>query len=195
MKVGAPPLLPLLRSRVQGDMLALLYLHPETSYSVTDIARLLGNSVPGVHSEVERLVRAGYLRDSRIGNVRRISAATDTPVYRPLTELLAATFGPKPVLTDLLADVQGIEEAYIYGSWATRYDGEAGPMPNDIDVLVVGDVDPDRLDEIANEAQRILRRPVNITRLRRGAWTAQRPQPFVQAVRSGSLVPLHGEEG
>lgn len=176
-------------------MLALLYLHPEASYSITDIARLLGNSVPGVHSEVERLVRAGYLQDSRVGNVRRISAATETPVYRPLTELLAATFGPKPVLTDLLADVQGIQEAYIYGSWATRYDGEAGPMPNDIDVLVIGDIDPDRLDEIANEAQRILRRPINITRLRRGAWTAQRPQLFVQAVRSGPLVPLRSGEG
>ena len=175
-------------------MLALVYLHPETSYSVTDIARHIGSSVPGVHSEVNRLVLAGFLRDSRIGNVRRISAATDTPVYRPLTELLAVTFGPKPVLTDLLAGIQGIEEAYIYGSWATRYDGEAGSIPNDIDVLVIGDIDPDCLDDIARDAQRVLRRPVNITRLRRSAWTAEPAQPFVQAVRSGPLVALRGEE-
>jgi 2'-5' RNA ligase len=60
---------------------------------------------------------------------------------------------------------------------------------------VIGDIDPDRLDEIANEAQQVLRRPVNITRLRPTAWAAQHPQPFVQAVRSGPLVALRSEEG
>jgi hypothetical protein len=136
MKVGAPPLLPLLRSQVQGDMLALLYLHPETSYSLTEIARKLGRSVPGVRNEVERLVTAGYLRDRRVGNVRQVSAETDSPVYQPLTHLLMVTFGPRQVLSDLLAGMDGIDEAYIYGSWAARYTGESGSVPNDIDVLV-----------------------------------------------------------
>lgn len=191
MKVGAPPLLPLLRSQVQGDMLALLYLHPDTSYSLTEIARRLGKSVPGVRNEVERLVRAGYLQDRRVGNVRQVSAATNTPVYQPLTHLLVVTFGPKQVLADLLAEMDGVDEAYIYGSWAARYTGEGGPIPNDIDVLVVGDADRDDLDEIARQAQQRLDRPVNITRLRRNAWTSSPPQPFVGAVRSGPLVPLH----
>ncbi|HST46775.1 ArsR family transcriptional regulator [Jatrophihabitans sp.] len=190
MKVDAPPLLPLLRSQVQGEMLALLYLHPDTSYSLTEIARKLGKSVPGVRNEVERLVRAGYLRDRRVGNVRQVSAATDTPVYRPLTDLLLVTFGPKPVLVDLLAPLAGVDEAYIYGSWAARYTGESGPIPNDIDVLVVGDADRDELDDMAHHAQQNLDRPVNITRIRRTAWNSAEPQPFVQAVRSGPLVSL-----
>ena len=198
MKVDAPPLLPLLRSQVQGDMLALLYLHPDTSYSLTEIARRLGRSVPGVRNEVERLVRAGYLRDRRVGNVRQVSAATDSPVYQPLTRLLLVTFGPKQVLADLLARMDGVDEAYIYGSWAARYTGESGPIPNDIDVLVVGDGDRDELDDVARQAQQTLDRPVNITRVRRNAWTSPQPQPFVHAVRSGPLVPLldagrHGE--
>lgn len=190
MKVGAPPLLPLLRSQVQGDMLALLYLHPEASYSLTEIARRLGRSVPGVRNEVERLVKAGFLHDRRIGNVRQVSAATDSPIYRPLTHLLLVTFGPKQVLADLLAARDDVDEAYIYGSWAARYIGESGPIPNDIDVLVVGDANRDDLDEAARQAQQALDRPVNITRLRRTAWTSPEPQPFVSAVRSGPLVPL-----
>lgn len=171
-------------------MLALLYLHPDEGYSVTEIARLLASSVPGVHAEVERLVRAGYLRDERVGNMRRVSAATDTPVFRPLTDLLAVTFGPKPVLTDALEDVAGIEEAYIFGSWASRYAGDAGPIPNDVDVLVVGTTDPDDVDDAARAAQIILRRPVNVTRLRPTAWRSAAPRPFVRAVKAGALVPL-----
>ena len=36
-----------------------------------------------------------------------------------------------------------MEEAYIFGSWARRYEGELGPPPADIDVLIVGDADPE----------------------------------------------------
>ena len=153
MRSGPSPLLPLLRSRVQGDLLALLYLHPNRDYSLTEAAALIGASVKTVHTEASRLIAAGFVRDSRRGNVRLLRAVTDTPVSRPLTDLLAVTYGPLPVLNDLLADVDGITHAFIYGSWAARYLGEPGPVPGDVDVLVVGTADPDDLDEIARAAQ------------------------------------------
>ena len=37
------------------------------------------------------------------GNLRLIRAVTDSPLTRPLTDLLAVTYGPLPVLSDLLA--------------------------------------------------------------------------------------------
>jgi len=66
---------------------------------------------------------------SRVGRNRMLRAAAGSIVTRPLTDLLAVTFGPLPVLSELLATVPGIDAAYIYGSWAARYDGEAGPLP------------------------------------------------------------------
>src|SRR5215469_18917643 len=162
MRTPSPPLLPLLRSRAQGDLLALLYLHPERDYSLTEAADLIGVRVKTVHTEASRLVAVGFVADSRRGNVRLLRAVSDTPVSRPLTDLLAVTYGPLPVLTDLLAGVEGVTHAFIYGSWAARYLGEAGPVPGDVDVLVVGTIDPDDLDEIARTAQSRLGRPVDI---------------------------------
>lgn len=191
MRSSSPPLLPLLRSRVQGDLLALLYLHPERDYSLTEAAALIGASVKTVHTEASRLIAAGFVRDSRRGNVHLIRAVTDSPVSRPLTDLLAVTYGPLPVLNDLLADVEGITHAFIYGSWAARYLGEPGPVPGDVDVLVVGTADPDDLDEIARAAQGRLGRPVDIRRIRSAAWAAPDPaDPFVASVRERPLVPL-----
>lgn len=192
MRSGPSPLLPLLRSRVQGDLLALLYLHPNRDYSLTEAAALIGASVKTVHTEATRLIAAGFVRDSRRGNVRLLRAETDTPVSRPLTDLLAVTYGPLPVLNDLLADVDGITHAFIYGSWAARYLGEPGPVPGDVDVLVVGTVDPDDLDEIARAAQNRLGRPVEIRRIRPAAWASPDPaDPFLASVRERPLVELH----
>ena len=192
MRSVAPPLLPLLRSRVQGDLLALLYLHPDREYSLTEAAALIDTSVKTVHTEASRLVEAGFVRDARRGNVRLLRAVTDTPVARPLTDLLAVTYGPLPVLTDLLAGVEGVARAFIYGSWAARYQGEPGPVPNDVDVLVVGTADRDELDEVARRAQERLARPVNVRRVRPAAWEADDPaDAFLASVRSRPLTELH----
>jgi len=185
-------LLPLLRSRVQGDLLALLYLHPEREYSLTEAARLIASSVKAVHTEASRLVAAGFVDDARLGNVRLIRAVTDAPFSRPLTDLLAVTYGPLPVLTDLLAEADGVMSAFIYGSWAARYQGEPGTVPEDVDVLVVGTADRDDLDEIAQAAQRRLGRPVNIRRVRPAAWASPDPDDaFLASVRERPLVQLH----
>jgi predicted nucleotidyltransferase len=122
---------------------------------------------------------------------RRVRAVTDSLLSRPLTDLLAVTYGPLPVLTDLLADVEGITEAYIYGSWAARYRGEPGPAPADVDVLVIGTADPDSLDEAAEQAQRTLHRPVSIRRVRPETWRAASPaDPFLQSVKTRPLVSI-----
>lgn len=198
MRTPPSPLLPLLRSRAQGDLLALLYLHPEREYSLTETAALIGTSVKTVHTEASRLVAAGLVSDSRRGNVRLLRAVTGTPVSRPLTDLLAVTYGPLPVLTDLLAGTAGVSAAFIYGSWAARYLGEPGPVPHDIDVLVIGTADRDDLDEIARAAQDRLGRPVGIRRISPAAWTAPDPDdPFLESVRQRPLVeiPLAGRDG
>lgn len=176
---------------MQGDLLALLYLHPGHEYSLTEIARHAGVSVPAVHHEAIRLVEGGLVLDRRVGNTRLLRAATDTPLSQPLTDLLAVTYGPLPVLTDALRSVAGVEQAYIYGSWAARHGGESGPVPADVDVLVVGTADADDLDNIARRVEPQLKRDVNIRRVRPAVWESPvNDDPFLDSVRSRPLVKL-----
>ena len=191
MRAAPSALLPILRSQVSGDLLALLYLHPEDEYSLTEAARAIDASLNAVHYEATKLSDGGLIRTRKRGNLRLIRAVTDSLLARPLTDLLAVTYGPLPVLTDLIADVHGVAEAYIYGSWAARYQGEPGPVPVDVDVLVVGPADPDHLDEVADKAQAALHRPVNIRRMRAETWNASNPaDPFIRSVKSRPLVGI-----
>lgn len=184
-------LLPLLRSRVTGALLALLYLHPERDYSLAEAGKEIGASPKVMSTEADRLVTAGLVREVRRGQARLIRAETGGLVSRPLTDLLAVTYGPLPVLTDLLSDAPGVEEAYIYGSWAARYLGEPGPVPHDVDVLVIGSADDDRLYDIARESERLLNREVNISPISRPYWESPDPaDTFMRHVRERPLVRL-----
>lgn len=177
-------LLPLLRSPLLGELLAWLYLHPDEKYSVTELARKLQTSQSTVSREADRLAGSGLVRVERRGNLRLLQADPANPLTRPLTEILALTYGPAAVLADLLPTLAGVEEAYIFGSWAARYAGEAGPPPHDIDVLVIGDADEDDLADVARTAERRLGREVNIHRVSAEAWRSNSDDPFLTSVRS-----------
>jgi DNA-binding transcriptional ArsR family regulator len=187
---ASPSLLPLLRSRMQGELLALVLLHPEREYSITELAEACGVTPTAVLREVERLVGGGILEDRRVGRSRLVKARTDTPLYRPLSDVISVTFGPLPLLAEALSGLAGVREAYIYGSWAARYGGEPGPPPGDVDVLVVGSPDPDTLFDLAEGVSRRLGREVNVHRISPASWASSSPDPFLTSVRERPLVPL-----
>ncbi|MER6300279.1 nucleotidyltransferase domain-containing protein [Kitasatospora sp. NPDC001539] len=194
MKMSAPSLLPLFRSQLQGDLLALVLLHPDRSWTLTGLAGELGASHTAVLREVDRLIGSEILAGERVGRTRVITARTDTVLYRPLCDLLLVTYGPLPRLSALLADLDGIDEAYVYGSWAARHSGVPGPIPADVDVLVVGRPDPDELFDLAERASRELRREVNVHRVAPEAWASPSDEPFLTSVRERPLVRLHLRE-
>jgi hypothetical protein len=182
-------LAPLLRSDAQGELLALLFLQPDREYSLTQIAHRVGVSLSTVHAEVARLIAADLLMERRIGQARLVRAQAGHMLFRPLSDLLELTYGPFVVLPSVLADVPGVREAFIYGSWAARRLGEPGTAPRDLDVVVIGEAIRAFLGAAADEATRRLHREVNITRVSPEVWD-RGEDLFVKTLRSRPLVPI-----
>lgn len=194
MKTASPTLLPLLRSRSQGDILAAILLDPGHERSLTELADETGVSVATVLREVARLEEAGLVTSARRGNTRLVRPVTDSIVYKPLTDLLAVTFGPVAVLRGALADLPGIKRAFIYGSWAARYSQHAGPVPKDIDLLVIGSPDRHVLSDAVAAAEKVLRRDVNVRRVTADAW-AKDEGSFKRTILSRPVVDVIGGPG
>jgi DNA-binding transcriptional ArsR family regulator len=186
----APSLLPVLRSQQQGEILALLLGDPDLEVSLTDIARRTGVPHPSVHREIQRAERAGLVMSRRVGNVRLVRADTGSPYYAGLAEVLTRAFGVPAVLARELRKVRGIDKAYVYGSWAARHAGHVGARPvGDIDVLVLGEPDRDRLYYAAGAAEERLGRPVQVT-IRDASWLESGSGSFHQTVTSRPVLKL-----
>lgn len=189
MKEGGSPLLPLLRSRVQAEILTAVLLNPDQEWSLTDLARRVGTSVSTAQREVQRAEESGVVRSHKVGNTRLVQADPDGSLTEPLTELLLRAFGPRQALGELLVAVPGVEAAYLFGSWAARHAGERGRAPQDIDVLVLGDPDRDALDEAVSIAERRLARQVQVT-IRRMSWWRDGDDAFRKEIAKRPLVEL-----
>jgi len=186
MRSEGPALLPVFRSQHQAELLMWLMLHPDQEFGVSDLAARLDVPLSTLHREVVRLDAAGLIASRTSGRNRLLRAKTSHPDAPALTQLLEVTFGPKAVVAEEFA-IPGAEQVLIFGSWAARYAGQAGPPPHDIDVLVVG-----KVDRPISTTRPTVRMPVSGSRstpssVRRSSGTT-RPMPWSHRSRHRRLL-------
>lgn len=139
MSRSAPALAPLFRSDQQLRILATLYADVGDELSIGALAQQAGVAQATASREVARLAEHGLVVTRSLGRNTLVSPNWDLPWAKDLRAILVQTVGVLGHLADALVGVAGVDEAFVFGSWAARYTGEPGPPPRDIDVLVVGD--------------------------------------------------------
>ncbi len=162
---------------------------PARQWTIDELAQRTREPYQTVATEVRRLQAAELLVATTIGRTKLLSANAANPYLPPLGQLAIMAFGPPLVIGEEFASVDGAEAIYIYGSWAARYEGEPGPVPNDIDVLVIGQPDRDDLYEAAQRAQQRLGREVNVTQRTRTQWDTA-TDGFTRQVRGSPMVEV-----
>ena len=193
MQRKAPPLLPLFRSRSLALLLAHLLLRKEASLeSVSQLALKLGLAPSTVQRDVELLEQTGIVCSKRAGRTRVVSVDPGFPSLGELRALFEKVYGPPQILSELLAGVPGLSEAFIFGSWAARYHGVEGPAPGDIDLLVIGDdqkLAANRVYEAASSASERLGREVNVSIVNEDEWHNDHTG-FLDTIRERPLLRL-----
>ena len=189
-KSPPPPLLPILRSQQQAELLALLLGDPDLELSVSELSERSGVPYASVHREIERAEAVGLVVSRRVGRTRLVRADVTSPYFVGLADVLTKAFGVPAVVAAALGDVPGVERAVLYGSWAARFSGEAGARPvGDIDVLVLGDPDRDMLYGAASDLEHRLGRPVQLT-IREANWLETGSGSFHDTVTSRPVVEV-----
>lgn len=189
MRTAAPPLLPIFRSDGQGRLLARIYIQPDRPATLAELARELELDDGGLTREADRLEHAGLIRSERVGRSRLLRRNEDSPYFGELYGLLLKAFGPATLVGEELSGLEGVEQAYLYGSWAARYAGELGEDPYDLDVMVVGRPSRLAIAGVERKLSERLGREVNAVVVAPEEWAAAE-SGFLQEVKRRPLVPV-----
>jgi predicted nucleotidyltransferase len=166
-------------------LLAELFVFAREPLSLSELARRTDTSMGGVHKEVERLERSGLLVSKTSGRSRLVEPDRSSPLYTDLRGLLTKSMGPGSLLRDALSAIDGIQEAFIFGSWADP-DQMA---PQDIDLMVIGDPDLGEVYAAVSGVEAEVGRPINVVLRSRDEW-ADADEAFERAVRSRPRIQL-----
>lgn len=170
-------------------ILALLFAGGDEELSIGAVAHGAGVAQATASREVARLAVHGLVVVRSVGRTRLVSANWSLPWAPALRSILTQTVGVLADLADALSGLDGIEAAFVYGSWAARYNGEPGPYPHDVDLLVVGHPDYAKLRAACALVERELRVEVNPIVIQPDTWEGS-TDPFVVELRSRPLVDV-----
>lgn len=194
----APPenaLSRVLASSALAHLILYFVLHPDGVPHFRGLQRATGISSRSLQHELARLVELGMIQRERDGRLVRCRRVADHPRWTVFRGLVREFAAPEELLRTALAEVPGIEAAFIYGSFAR---GDMHPE-SDVDVFALGDALKHRdtrlvLAQGTLEAAILLDREVNVVRYTREKLEARRDDGFLSAVLAGPKTWLVGDE-
>lgn len=172
----------------------MLFSHPERSFYLLELIRLIDAGRGGVQREMENLLKAGFLTQQKIGNQTHYRANRENPLFDELRSIALKTGGLADPVRDALAPLSDrIELAFIFGSIASGTD-HAG---SDVDVFIIAnDVSYGDTFAYLQGAETIVGRRVNPTIFTRleVQMRLDKPNSFAEKVMDGPKIFLIGSE-
>lgn len=181
-----------LRSELRRKLLTYFYLNRSARVYVRQLATALDVDSTNLSRELGRLEREGLLRSETEGRQRYYSINPQYTHLKAVLSLLQGTVGIVPTLRGALRRVEGIEQAYLYGSFAKNQEDAA----SDIDLLIIGKPDAATLALDVASLEMTLNRDVSYTVLRSQELKKKLSSgdPFFSDIWHGKRVELIGNE-
>lgn len=181
----------LFSSRTRIRLLSHFFLHPKDNFYIRQLERLLDEPVGKLRPELLNLEGIGILLSWHEGNQRRYQLNQDFPIYEELRSIFLKTAGLGDIIRKHLAEVKGVELAFIYGSYAK---GEER-ADSDVDVMVVGEASTLELSTAFRKMEQELRREVNYSLFDREEVKQRLGEGigFIPSVFSGPRMIIKGD--
>jgi len=145
-----------------------------------------------VWRELKSLEEAGLLQSESVGGRKLYRLNPEFPILPELRGILLKTIGAGDLLRKALGRLEGIQVAFIFGSFAS---GEQD-RESDLDLMIIGEVELAELSPVVEELERTLGREVNYVLYTKDEWDSRLAEgdTFASNVRDGPKVMLIGEQ-
>jgi len=179
-----------LRSSARRRLLVYYFTNPTARRHLRDLAEQLSIDPSNLSKELGRLEREGLFQSEVSGRQKYFQLNREYPLFNEVRSIVRKTIGASSVLAESFKNIQGIDEAYLYGSFA-RNEHDAA---SDIDVLVIGKPKAGVLAEAVQGLERQLGREINYTVMTRKELKSRRDRKdaFLQNVWHNKRALVRG---
>ncbi|WP_028586176.1 winged helix-turn-helix domain-containing protein [Desulfocurvus vexinensis] len=144
----------LFTSKTRVKLLLKLFLNPSVSCYLRELAKEFAVAPSAIKEELDSLTSAGYLEREQQGRSVYYAANTRHPFFPEIHSIVRKTLGIDRIVDQILTKVGQFEAVYLLDDYAEGRDSGI------IDVLVVGDVDRVRLEQLCAVAETKINRKI-----------------------------------
>jgi len=177
-----------LNSKITQTVLGYLLLHDNESLYTGEIVRQFKLDKRNTVKKLRELEEVGLLVSTRKGKEVYYSLNKEYPLLSEIKKIVLKTWGIEHQLRSSLQEIEGIREAYIFGSYAKN----KMDTSSDIDVLVVGEVDSIELSKKITAIQKNINREINLINITPKELVKKKKvrDPFIEKVFRSKRIKL-----
>ncbi|MFH1913127.1 MAG: winged helix-turn-helix domain-containing protein [Pseudomonadota bacterium] len=146
----------LFTSKTRIKLLLKLFLNPEVSCYLRELASEFSVSPNAIKGELDSLSDAGYLTRRQDGRSIFFQANKKHPFFPEISSIVRKSLGIDRLVDEVVASLGKVEAIYILDDYANGKDSGL------IDALVIGNVDKGRLDELRSIVESKVGRKVRV---------------------------------
>lgn len=177
-----------LASQITQKILNYFFLNPEESLYINELSRRLGLDKRNLVRKLRQLEQFGILKSEKKGNLRLYSIDQKFPLYKEYKKIVFKTIGVEEKPKQIMKDIPGIKEAYIYGSYAQ----DKMDVHSDLDIIVIGNHDISSLQKKIIVLQREINREINCVNMSEDEFKRrmERRDPFLSGIFKKKVIKL-----
>lgn len=180
------------RSKARQLLLAYFFTNPTARHHLRDVAQRLNVDPSNLSKEFARLEREGLFRSEVNGRQKYFQLNRQYPLFDEVRKIVAKTIGAAPLISQSLEKIDGVQEAYLYGSFAR----DQQDASSDIDILVIGSPREQTLAQSVHTLERHVGREINYTVLTPKEFERRRARKdaFLEKVWHNERILLVGPD-
>lgn len=177
-----------LRSKVAIKLLDYYFLNPDSQHYINELARTLELDPKNTETKLKEFEREGFFKSEFRGKERYFFLVKDNPVLEHYRQIFLKTYGIEKRLKDMLPNIKGLKETYIFGSYASNKMDSS----SDIDILAIGSHSVSELQKLINKLQKDIGREFKVTNLSLKEFQGKKKDkdPFIMSVFKTKTIKL-----
>ncbi len=144
----------LITSKTRIKLLLKFFLNPGTRAYLRGLATEFGESTNAIRVELNRLTEAKLLKSVNSGRTVEYRANKHHSLFKDLQSVVKKFVGLDKVAEELAAKLGDIQAAYVIGDYAKGIDSGL------IDLVLVGQVDDEKLKEVTEKTEGLIDRKI-----------------------------------
>jgi predicted nucleotidyltransferase len=180
----------ILHSKTRQRLLRFYFTNLTARLHVRDLAHRLDVDPSNLSKELRHLESEGLFASETSGRQKYFHLNRKYPLFAEVRRIVEKTIGTASLLAESLQRIDGIQEAYLYGSFARNQQDVA----SDIDVIVIGNPKGTTLAEVIRSLEHQLGREINYTVLTRKEFDSRRARKdaFLEDIWHNERLALVG---
>jgi len=179
-------------SKTRAKIMELFFSQPDSLFYIREIQRLAKEEVNAVRRELERMAGYGLLKMEERGNRSYYFLNKNYTYFTELTQMVAKSQGLGKKIRQQLTKLGKIK----YVMFSGKYIHSRRSHPDEVDMLVIGEVVLPELQLLIKEEQDRIGREINYTvfSLEEFEFRKSRRDPFIMEILYSSRVMVVGND-